>query len=109
MDLKLNGVFLTTRAVVRRMLAAGYGRIINISSIAGKTGQYFNPISDFLTGFDQADFPFVSDLYLNQFKLPHAAHRFFRDNNDFRFLNRYQKFSEHARKNAVNPRQRRFD
>lgn len=34
----LTGVFLVSRAAVRRMLAAGSGRIINIASIAGKEG-----------------------------------------------------------------------
>ena len=34
----LTGVFLCCRAVVPRMRAAGYGRIVNVSSIAGKEG-----------------------------------------------------------------------
>jgi len=34
----LTSVFLVSRAAVRRMLAAGGGRIINIASIAGKEG-----------------------------------------------------------------------
>jgi 2-dehydro-3-deoxy-L-rhamnonate dehydrogenase (NAD+) len=38
MDVNVNGVFLCNRAVVPKMLAANYGRIINIASIAGKDG-----------------------------------------------------------------------
>ncbi|MDH3665283.1 MAG: SDR family oxidoreductase [Alphaproteobacteria bacterium] len=34
----LTGVFLCTRALVGRMRARGYGRIVNIASIAGKEG-----------------------------------------------------------------------
>jgi 3-oxoacyl-[acyl-carrier protein] reductase len=37
-DVNLNGVFYSNRAVVPHMLAKGYGRIVNISSIAGKEG-----------------------------------------------------------------------
>jgi 3-oxoacyl-[acyl-carrier protein] reductase len=37
-EVNLHGAFLVNRAVVRRMLAAGYGRIVNIASIAGKEG-----------------------------------------------------------------------
>jgi 3-oxoacyl-[acyl-carrier protein] reductase len=37
-DVDLTGVFLCCKAVVPRMLAAGYGRIVNIASIAGKEG-----------------------------------------------------------------------
>ncbi len=37
-DLDLNAVFLCCRAVVPGMLAQGYGRIVNIASIAGKEG-----------------------------------------------------------------------
>lgn len=38
MDVNLNGVFYCNRAVVPLMLANGYGRIINVSSVAGKEG-----------------------------------------------------------------------
>jgi 3-oxoacyl-[acyl-carrier protein] reductase len=38
MDLNVNGVFYCNRAVVPGMLAADYGRIVNIASIAGKDG-----------------------------------------------------------------------
>ena len=38
MDVNLNGVFYCNRAVVPLMLASGYGRIINVSSVAGKEG-----------------------------------------------------------------------
>lgn len=38
MEVNVNGVFLCNRAVVREMLKADYGRIINIASIAGKDG-----------------------------------------------------------------------
>ncbi len=37
-DVNLNGVYYTCRAVVPHMLRGGYGRIINIASIAGKEG-----------------------------------------------------------------------
>jgi 3-oxoacyl-[acyl-carrier protein] reductase len=38
MDINLTGVFLCCRAVVPHMLAQGYGRIVNVASIAGKEG-----------------------------------------------------------------------
>ncbi|MFO1144311.1 MAG: SDR family NAD(P)-dependent oxidoreductase [Amaricoccus sp.] len=37
-DVDLNGVFYCCRAIVPHMLAAGYGRIVNVASIAGKEG-----------------------------------------------------------------------
>jgi 3-oxoacyl-[acyl-carrier protein] reductase len=37
-DIDLNGPFLCSRAVVPHMVRAGYGRIVNIASIAGKEG-----------------------------------------------------------------------
>lgn len=37
-DVNLNGVYYTNRAVVPHMLRGGYGRIVNIASIAGKEG-----------------------------------------------------------------------
>jgi len=37
-DIDLNGPFLCSRAVVAHMVKAGYGRIVNIASIAGKEG-----------------------------------------------------------------------
>ena len=37
-DVNLNGVFYCNRAVVPHMQTAGYGRIVNIASIAGKEG-----------------------------------------------------------------------
>ena len=37
-DVNLVGPFLTCRAIVPHMLAAGYGRIVNIASVAGKEG-----------------------------------------------------------------------
>jgi len=37
-DIDLNGPFLVCRAVVPHMVKAGYGRIVNIASIAGKEG-----------------------------------------------------------------------
>jgi 2-dehydro-3-deoxy-L-rhamnonate dehydrogenase (NAD+) len=37
-DVNLNGAFYVNRAVVPYMVAKGYGRIINVSSVAGKEG-----------------------------------------------------------------------
>ena len=37
-DINLMGVFLCNRAIVPHMLRAGYGRIVNVASIAGKEG-----------------------------------------------------------------------
>src|SRR3546814_10624118 len=37
-DINLNGLFYCCRAVVPLMLAGGYGRIVNIASVAGKEG-----------------------------------------------------------------------
>jgi NAD(P)-dependent dehydrogenase (short-subunit alcohol dehydrogenase family) len=37
-EVNLVGPYLTSRAVVPHMVAAGYGRIVNIASIAGKDG-----------------------------------------------------------------------
>ncbi len=36
--INLNGVFFCSRAAIRQMRAQGYGRIVNIASIAGKEG-----------------------------------------------------------------------
>jgi 3-oxoacyl-[acyl-carrier protein] reductase len=38
LDIDLTGPFLGVRAVLPRMIEAGYGRIVNIASIAGKEG-----------------------------------------------------------------------
>ena len=38
MDINVNGLFYCNRAVVPLMLANGYGRIVNVSSVAGKEG-----------------------------------------------------------------------
>lgn len=38
MDINLNGVFYCCRAIVPYMLANGYGRIVNVASVAGKEG-----------------------------------------------------------------------
>ena len=38
LDIDLNGVFYCCRALVPIMLASGYGRIVNIASVAGKEG-----------------------------------------------------------------------
>lgn len=38
MSINLNGVFFCNRAIVPLMLANGYGRIVNVSSVAGKEG-----------------------------------------------------------------------
>jgi 2-dehydro-3-deoxy-L-rhamnonate dehydrogenase (NAD+) len=40
--INLNGVFYANRAAIRKMKAAGYGRIVNVASIAGKEG---NPMA----------------------------------------------------------------
>ncbi|HTH60175.1 MAG TPA: SDR family NAD(P)-dependent oxidoreductase [Paraburkholderia sp.] len=37
-DVNLTGCYLTCRAVIPHMLEAGYGRIVNIASVAGKEG-----------------------------------------------------------------------
>jgi NAD(P)-dependent dehydrogenase (short-subunit alcohol dehydrogenase family) len=37
-DINLNGLFYCNRAVVPHLLANGYGRIVNIASVAGKEG-----------------------------------------------------------------------
>ncbi|MDQ1155644.1 SDR family NAD(P)-dependent oxidoreductase [Brevundimonas sp. SORGH_AS_0993] len=37
-DINLNGVFYCCRAIVPLMLANGYGRIVNVASVAGKEG-----------------------------------------------------------------------
>ena len=37
-DVNLNGLFYCNRAVVPHLLANGYGRIVNVSSVAGKEG-----------------------------------------------------------------------
>ena len=37
-DINLNGVFYCSRAVVPFMLESGYGRIVNVASVAGKEG-----------------------------------------------------------------------
>jgi len=37
-DVNLTGAFLTCRAIVPHMLSGGYGRIVNVASIAGKEG-----------------------------------------------------------------------
>ncbi|MNS66624.1 3-oxoacyl-[acyl-carrier-protein] reductase FabG [compost metagenome] len=37
-DINLNGVFYCSRAIVPYMLAEGYGRIVNVASVAGKEG-----------------------------------------------------------------------
>jgi 3-oxoacyl-[acyl-carrier protein] reductase len=42
LQINLFGVFLCCRAIVPRMIAEGYGRIVNIASIAGKEG---NPLA----------------------------------------------------------------
>ena len=40
--INLNGVFFANRAAMPKMKASGYGRIVNIASIAGKEG---NPMA----------------------------------------------------------------
>lgn len=38
MDINVNGLFYCNRAVVPHLLANGYGRIVNVASVAGKEG-----------------------------------------------------------------------
>ncbi len=38
LEVNLTGAFLTSRAIVPHMIARGYGRIVNVASIAGKEG-----------------------------------------------------------------------
>jgi 3-oxoacyl-[acyl-carrier protein] reductase len=38
LDINLTGVFLCCRAIVPHMIASGYGRIVNVASVAGKEG-----------------------------------------------------------------------
>jgi 2-dehydro-3-deoxy-L-rhamnonate dehydrogenase (NAD+) len=38
LEIDLTGVFLCSRAVVPQMIAGGWGRIVNIASVAGKEG-----------------------------------------------------------------------
>ena len=45
-DVNLNGLFYCCRALVPMMLANGYGRIVNVSSVAGKEG---NPCASALS------------------------------------------------------------
>src|SRR2546421_10632031 len=40
MSVNLDGVFHTTQIVAQDMVGAGWGRIINISSIVGQTGNF---------------------------------------------------------------------
>ena len=40
MSVNLDGVFHTTQLVAQDMVGAGWGRIINISSIVGQTGNF---------------------------------------------------------------------
>jgi len=40
--INLNGVFYANRAALPKMRAGGYGRIVNVASIAGKEG---NPMA----------------------------------------------------------------
>jgi 3-oxoacyl-[acyl-carrier protein] reductase len=41
-EINLDGVFFANRAAIRKMKPAGYGRIVNVASIAGKEG---NPMA----------------------------------------------------------------
>ena len=41
LDVNLNGTFLCCREVLKSMLQTGYGRIVNVASIAGKEGNAF--------------------------------------------------------------------
>jgi len=41
-DVNLHGTFLVSRAVAKHMVAADYGRIVNLGSVAGKEGNPFS-------------------------------------------------------------------
>src|SRR5690349_15862600 len=41
-DVNVMGTFLVSRAIARHMVAADYGRIVNLASIAGKEGNPFS-------------------------------------------------------------------
>ncbi|HZQ60464.1 MAG TPA: SDR family NAD(P)-dependent oxidoreductase [Casimicrobiaceae bacterium] len=42
LDVNLNGTFLCCREVLKHMQATGYGRIVNVASIAGKEGNAYS-------------------------------------------------------------------
>ena len=58
-QINVNGTFLTNRFIVRQMLAEGYGRIVNIASIAGKEG---NPTASAYSASKSAVIAFTKAL-----------------------------------------------
>ena len=57
--INVDGTFLTNRFIVRQMLAEGYGRIVNIASIAGKEG---NPTASAYSASKSAVIAFTKAL-----------------------------------------------
>ena len=57
--INVDGTFLTNRFIVREMLAEGYGRIVNIASIAGKEG---NPTASAYSASKSAVISFTKAL-----------------------------------------------
>ena len=58
-DVNVNGLFYCNRSVARRMKARGYGRIVNISSVAGKEG---NPTASAYSASKAAVLGFTKSL-----------------------------------------------
>jgi NAD(P)-dependent dehydrogenase (short-subunit alcohol dehydrogenase family) len=58
-DVNMNGLFYCNRFVARRMKARGYGRIVNISSVAGKEG---NPTASAYSASKAAVIGFTKSL-----------------------------------------------
>jgi len=57
--INLNGVFYANRAAIPKMKAAGYGRIVNVASIAGKEG---NPMAAAYSGSKAAVIGFTKAI-----------------------------------------------
>ena len=59
MDVNLNGTFYCCREIVPAMIAQGYGRIVNIASVAGKEG---NPQASAYSAYKAAVIGFTKSL-----------------------------------------------